>query len=138
MSTIQNTTGVSPSLTDGTPPTRRSGSNLDKDAFLQILITQLKYQDPTKPMEDREFISQMAQFSSLEQMTNVSKSLEALSQMHATMQSASLVGRTVEIQNPEGGDPVTGAVEKVNFEGGTPSLVVGGKAYPLGHLLSIH
>ena len=48
---------------------------LGKDAFLQILITQLQNQDPTSPMDDKEFIAQMAQFSSLEQMQNMTKAI---------------------------------------------------------------
>lgn len=51
--------------------TKQVNGNLDKDAFLQLLVTQLRNQDPLSPMEDREFISQMAQFSSLEQMQNL-------------------------------------------------------------------
>lgn len=51
-------------------------SDLDKDAFLRLLVTQLQNQDPLSPMEDREFIAQMAQFSSLEQMQNLNKTLE--------------------------------------------------------------
>ena len=49
--------------------------NLDKDAFMKLLTTQLSNQDPLNPMEDREFIAQMAQFSSLEQMQNLNESM---------------------------------------------------------------
>ena len=49
---------------------KQKGSNLDKDSFKLLLVTQFKYQDPLNPMEDKEFIAQMAQFSSLEQLMN--------------------------------------------------------------------
>lgn len=51
---------------------------LGRDAFLQLLVTQLRHQDPTKPMADAEFIAQLAQFSSLEQLTQMNKTLEAV------------------------------------------------------------
>ncbi len=61
----------------GTEPSTAS-SSLDKDAFLQLLVTQLQNQDPLNPMDDKEFIAQLAQFSSLEQMSNVSDGIESL------------------------------------------------------------
>lgn len=60
---------------------RNTDSILGKDDFLKILMVQLQNQDPTSPMQDREFIAQMATFSSLEQMTNMSKAIESLVQL---------------------------------------------------------
>ncbi|MDR5658265.1 flagellar hook capping FlgD N-terminal domain-containing protein [Serpentinicella sp. ANB-PHB4] len=55
---------------------RTFNNDMDKDAFLKLLVTQLQNQDPLSPMEDREFIAQMAQFSSLEQMQNLNETAE--------------------------------------------------------------
>lgn len=57
---------------------QQKGSNLDKDSFMLLLVTQFQYQDPLNPMEDQEFIAQMAQFSSLEQMMNLNTSMDSL------------------------------------------------------------
>ena len=55
-----------------------SGANIDKNAFMLLLVTQFKYQDPLNPMDDKEFVSQMAQFSSLEQLINLNTSMGSL------------------------------------------------------------
>ena len=57
---------------------KQSGANLDKNAFMLLLVTQFKYQDPLNPMDDKEFVSQMAQFSSLEQLINLNTSMGSL------------------------------------------------------------
>jgi len=72
---IESSLGASPSLA-GSPPV--GTSELGQDAFLQLLVTQLQSQDPLKPMEDTAFIAQLAQFASLEKLTQMAASLETL------------------------------------------------------------
>ncbi len=77
--------------------TTTAGGEMGKDEFLKILITQLSHQDPTQPMQDKEFIAQMAQFSSLEQMTNVSAEISKVAALLTKGQAVSLLGRMVEV-----------------------------------------
>ena len=79
--------------------------------FLKILLTQLTHQDPTKPLEDKEFVAQMAQFSTLEQMSNMAGGLSDLYALLARSQAFQLLGKTVEIL--EGEHMITGQVEEV-------------------------
>ena len=75
------------------PENRVPKQELGKDDFLQLLIAQLTHQDPTSPMEDTQFIGQMAQFSSLEQMTNMNKNFAALSDMLTGSSAVNMVGK---------------------------------------------
>ena len=110
---------------------RTHKSELDKDDFLKILLTQLTHQDPTNPMEDREFIAQMAQFSSLEQMTNMNREFSRLQSLLAANQAISLIGKSVEILDGE--KLVSGVVEEVSgFE--YPQLLVNGKYYDISNI----
>ena len=99
---------------------------LDKNDFLKILITQLSHQDPTQPMDDKAFIAQMAQFSSLEQMTNMSDGLAKVATLVAKSQAVGLLGNAVDIAN--GAETVTGIVEAVTG-GDYPQLLVNGQYY---------
>ena len=79
---------------------KQKGSNLDKDSFMLLLVTQFKYQDPLNPMEDKEFIAQMAQFSSLEQLMNLNTSMESLTTATNNQQminATSYIGKQVTI-----------------------------------------
>ena len=71
------TGATSPRANDSVETTDKHGA-LGKDAFLKLLVTQLQHQDPTKPQGDAEFIAQLAQFSSLEQLTEIAKGVETL------------------------------------------------------------
>ena len=104
----------------------RANAALDKNDFLKILITQLSHQDPTQPMDDKAFIAQMAQFSILEQMTNMSDSLAKVATLVAKSQAVGLLGNAVDIAN--GGETVTGTVEAVTG-GDYPQLLVNGQYY---------
>lgn len=81
---------------------RSTGNNvLGKDDFLKILITQLQHQDPMSPMQDREFIAQMAQFTQVEQMTNMSKMLEKFIQFEAgnpLVKFSELIGKEIQFE----------------------------------------
>ncbi|AAU07140.1 MULTISPECIES: flagellar hook assembly protein FlgD [Borreliella] len=109
--------------------------NLGKDDFLKLLITQLRYQDPTNPMKDKEFISQMAQFSALEQMTNMSKSFEKLSSSLGIRRDLDLLGKVIKFQHGDG-EVVKGRV--TNIKTGTiPQVMVNGNYYVYKNILSV-
>lgn len=105
-------------------------NDLGKDDFLKLLITQLRYQDPMNPKEDKEFIAQMAQFTSLEQMQNMSKSF-------AGLQGAGMLGKTVsadvkDLENPLITKMVYGVVQGTLVENGKTKLLVDGTSFENG------
>ena len=100
-------------------------SGLNKDEFLQLLVGQLKNQNPLSPVGSQEFMSQMAAFSTLEQVTNLAVSNEELNGMISTNQSLALVGKQVSYAN-ESGTTVEGTVESVDFGKEGASLTIGG------------
>lgn len=110
------------SIQQGKKPTQELG----KDDFIKILITQLTHQDPSAPMEDKEFIAQMAQFSSLEQMTNMAQDFSKLANVLSGTEASAALGRSVEIAQ---GDTVVQGVVKAVSRGGAPQVLVNGTYY---------
>lgn len=104
---------------------------LGKDDFLKLLTVQLRNQDPLQPMDNSAFIAQMAQFSSLEQMNNVSKSMDSLStsmfnfaQQASLTQGAAMIGKWVGGINMDGGTPMEGIVEGMKWLDGNPTVQI--------------
>lgn len=97
-------------------------SGLGQDDFLKILLTQLTYQDPLKPMDNQQFIAQMAQFSALEQARQLNEKVDSLLSAQAATQSFGLLGKTVEFTGAT--QSQTGTVTSVAFKDGQPSLTV--------------
>jgi flagellar basal-body rod modification protein FlgD len=114
---------------------RTAKQTLGKDDFLTLLIQQLKHQDPTNPMQNYEFIAQMAQFSSLEQMTNISAGFEKLSEKLGSSEAFSVLGKTVELG--VGDTALTGTVESVT-RGTHPEIMVNGMMYSMDYIKKIY
>ena len=114
-------------------PDRKPQQSLGKDDFLKLLITQLSHQDPTAPMQDKEFVAQMAQFSSLEQMNGMNKHMSGMAADFARLTSIlsggeaySALGKNVELL--DGDRLVQGTVRAVT-RGDDPKVLVNGSYY---------
>ena len=94
-----------------------------QEEFLKILLTQLRFQDPLKPMDNQEFIAQLAQFSSLEFTRQQGERIDALLTIQSASQSLTLIGRTVEVAT-DGGAREVGAVTAIRFDNGNPLLTI--------------
>lgn len=112
-------------------------NNLDKDAFLKLLITQLRTQDPLNAMEDKEFIAQLAQFSALEQTNEMATGLNNLALSNASTQAINLIGKKVEYLDPETSELTQGTVSSVQLFSEGPSLIVGEKHLTLSDVVSV-
>lgn len=118
-------TGIGETSASPVPQTNPTAT-LGQDAFLRLLVAQLRHQDPLDPLSDNEFLGQMAQFSTLEQVTNVGQTLERLAFATQVAQALGLVGRTVTFERPDG-TLGRGAVESVSFQNGAILLSIGGE-----------
>ena len=126
------------STTSSAPATdavRSPDSDLGKDAFLKILITQLSNQDPLDPLKDKDFIAQMAQFSTLEQMTNMNKTIEQMAAMNKAS-AVSYIGRVIEYMDDDG-LPAFSQVGFVRFEEGKVILNTPDGDVPLEKVVSV-
>ncbi|MDR3240128.1 MAG: hypothetical protein LBT44_08595 [Clostridiales bacterium] len=116
------------SRAEGRVEGRQPNSSLDKDAFLRLLITQLQYQDPLNPMDDRDFLAQMAQFTTLEQMQNMNKSYERA-------RGCAMIGREIDASvspdKPGAPHEVQGKADAALWKNGAAYVQVGEDEVPL-------
>ncbi|MBR4322581.1 flagellar hook assembly protein FlgD [Treponema sp.] len=115
---------------------RIASKELGKDDFLKLLMAQLTNQDPTSPMENTEFIAQMAQFSSLEQMTNMSQNFDKMAAMLNSNEAQSMLGRTVQIDL--GADQSTTGVVEAATRGNNPQIQVNGMFYDMNKIKAVY
>lgn len=108
----------------------QSGANVPTSAavsqeeFLRIMLTQIKFQDPLKPMDNQQFVAQLAQFSALEINRQQSLKIDTLLEVQAGAQALGLIGRNVEAIGPTGQVLGVGEVIAVSFRTGAPLLTL--------------
>ncbi len=119
-------------------------SELDRGSFLQLLVTQMRNQDPLDPASNEQMIAQLAEFSALEEMQNLNENivgLAVLQQNNALMSqltnSSSLIGMTVTYVDPTSGESATGTVSSVKIEEGLAVLSIDGKDIPLANVTEV-
>ena len=112
-----------PTATSTTAPVTGK-DELGKDAFLKLLVAQLKYQDPMKPADGAEFMAQTAQFTVVEKLDALTKTNAELLSANRALSASSLIGRSVVYPGPSGAD-VTATVTGVRLDAAGPVLITG-------------
>jgi len=119
-----NAADTSNDQTDGTSGSGSSGSSapvnpaglLDREAFLKLLVAQLRYQDPTKPLDPTEMVSQSAQLTVVDKLNEISTALSQSSSIDRLALAGSVIGKDITFASPDG-YPVTEQVTSVRFDG---------------------
>lgn len=112
------------------PNTITNNTDLNQDAFLTLMLAQLQNQDPLKPMEDKEFIAQLAQFNSLNELTQMNKTLESLLTAQSLSQGSTFIGKIVSGISIDG-QSITGLASGLRFTQGSQVLEVNGSLVPV-------
>ena len=125
MANVTSTTGtqLTPTGTTGTTFTNPS-DNLGENDFLKLMMDQLKNQDPLNPSDPTQYMAELANFSSLEQQTQIAQSTASAATQQASTSALGLLGHTVSYKDANGVTQ-TGTVSKVNFTSSGPALTIG-------------
>jgi len=137
-------TNSTSSASQSSPQSPNAMSGLGEDAFMQLLLAQLQNQDPLKPMEDKDFIAQLAQFNSLNQMTQIKDTLESMFNLmsdstlngQTISQGSALIGKDVTGFN-ETGELISGMVSGLHIVNEQVILDIEGKTLPLSLIESV-
>lgn len=131
---IETVTPAAAGLTAGIPT--QSAAAEDKQMFLELMVAQLRYQDPLNPTDSAEFLAQSAQFTALEKMQEVAEQSAAMVSAQLAFGASGLVGREVRYLGADGTE-LTGTVASVSFGAEGPTLDVGGTSITLGQVVTV-
>ena len=128
--------GVGGAATTPATSTVTRTDQMGKDVFLQLLVAQMRYQDPNSPASTTEFMSQTATFTQVEKLEEIAAQNASLVALQRSLSAGALVGHTVSYTG-EDGSTKTGTVGSVKITGDEPSAVVDGVDVPLGRLTEV-
>ena len=141
--TTVNGLNFSPYNTDSSAETKNDKQTLMQNDFLKLLTTQLKNQDPLSPVDDSQFLAQMAQFSALEQMSNVAQSVRELNNNMTWLasqslltQGAAMIGKEA-VAIGEDGSQVSGTISSIRVDGNSLKVLIGEEAVNIENILEI-
>ena len=122
---IESAAAVSPtSMYTASAATRAPKQTMDSEVFLSLLVTQLRNQDPSSPMDTNQMISQTTQLASMEQLTTLTTLNEENFSLQMRIAASALVGK--EVSYEKDGKTVTGIADKVSFADSVPTVSIGG------------
>lgn len=133
---ISATEAVTPTGMIQSPTTATTGSNSDKEMFLNLMVAQLRYQDPLNPTDSGQMMAQNAQFTALEKMQDVADQTASLLSAQISFGAAGMVGKNVTYLAQDG-STVSGAVDSVSYDASGPLLMVDGQGITLSQISSI-
>ena len=146
---MQITNNYGRGMDDMTIPTsqRVDGTKLGQQDFLKVMVEQMRNQNPLDPQDNNQFFSQMVQFESLDAMSSMSAAIEKLVEVAGLANGSALIGRNVTALVDGGMDPasglprgqqvVSGVVDRVTFDNGTPIVHVGNLSVPASKVLEV-
>lgn len=114
--------GAPPAPVRPAQDTATTAFGLSFESLLKIILTQLTYQDPLKPMDNFQFVSQLAQFSQIQLGQTTNDRLQSMVTAQANLQATGLLGRTVDI--PAGTATISGKVMSIVFQNGDPRITI--------------
>ena len=110
-------------------------TDMGQDAFLQLLMAQLKNQDPLNPTDSNQFMTEQAQFTQISELQKLNANVSSSNQI---MQASSLIGKNVSLIDPNGsGNTISGIVSEAKINSSGASVIVDGNEYPLNNILSV-
>lgn len=123
-------------VNESSKPRTTQNGYFDKEMFLKLLVAQLKYQNPSKPVEQSEFMNQAATLANVEQMQAMADQVAASASWQRALAASALVGKQVVGMAPDG-STISGVVERAALTSSSASVVVNGVSVPLSNITSV-